>query len=92
MGFSEYFFDLIYITVFIQVMSILSDKFWYIYLVIPGFAFYKLWQNILQPFFFNRSTDDSDQELDAKTKKKMEKAEKKSKSSKNKVCPLIVNK
>ncbi|CAL5407163.1 unnamed protein product [Camellia sinensis] len=34
--------DVIYITGFVQHTTIISEKFWYIYLVIPAFAAYKL--------------------------------------------------
>ncbi|THG03694.1 hypothetical protein TEA_018366 [Camellia sinensis var. sinensis] len=37
-----YLHDVIYITGFVQLTTIISEKFWYIYLVIPAFATYKL--------------------------------------------------
>ncbi|KAK8624774.1 hypothetical protein V6N13_089660 [Hibiscus sabdariffa] len=37
----SYLHDIIYITSFVQVTSIISDKFWYTYLVIPAFGAYK---------------------------------------------------
>ncbi|KAI3446696.1 hypothetical protein Pfo_003361 [Paulownia fortunei] len=41
-GICGYLHDVIYITCFVQLSSIISEKFWYIYLVIPGFAAYQL--------------------------------------------------
>lgn len=41
-GICGYLHDVIYITSFVQLTSIFSEKFWYIYLVIPAFAAYKL--------------------------------------------------
>ncbi|CAI9098617.1 OLC1v1035296C1 [Oldenlandia corymbosa var. corymbosa] len=41
-GICGYLHDVIYITCFVQLASIFSEKFWYIYLVIPAFAAYKL--------------------------------------------------
>ncbi|EMG46838.1 ENV10 SRP-independent targeting protein 2 [Candida maltosa Xu316] len=47
----EYYFDVIYLTWFFDILMILtgSNKVWYLYLVIPGFAIYKL-SNIILPF------------------------------------------
>ncbi|XP_028092102.1 tetratricopeptide repeat protein 1-like isoform X2 [Camellia sinensis] len=41
-GVCGYLHDVIYITGFVQLTTIISEKFWYIYLVIPAFATYKL--------------------------------------------------
>ncbi|KAI8060930.1 hypothetical protein BC940DRAFT_310979 [Gongronella butleri] len=42
-GLTAYCFDIIYITWFIAVTTaLLSDKFWYTYLLIPGYAAFKL--------------------------------------------------
>eukprot|EP00850_Spirogloea_muscicola_P015069 SM000112S24011 [mRNA] locus=s112:435233:436362:- [translate_table: standard] len=51
-GLPGYLLDVIYVTAFVQVSSIISDYFWLAYLVIPGFALYKLWQHVLHPYFF----------------------------------------
>eukprot|EP00708_Paratrimastix_pyriformis_P006585 GAFH01005926.1.p2 GENE.GAFH01005926.1~~GAFH01005926.1.p2 ORF type:complete len:175 (+),score=36.46 GAFH01005926.1:30-527(+) len=40
-GLSQYFHDILYVTWFVQVMSLLSNKFWLVLLVIPGYALYK---------------------------------------------------
>ncbi|CAJ2633653.1 unnamed protein product [Trifolium pratense] len=40
-GVCGYLHDVIYITSFVQVASIISGKFWYIYLVIPAFGAYQ---------------------------------------------------
>lgn len=39
---SEYAFDVVYIVVFVQLTTIISEYFWFILLVIPAFAGYKL--------------------------------------------------
>ncbi|RZC60108.1 hypothetical protein C5167_021868 [Papaver somniferum] len=72
-GICSYLHDVIYITSFVQVMSILSGKFWYTYLVIPAFAAYKL-SGLAKGFL----SHDSEGVLeDEKTRKKREKLEKK---------------
>ncbi|PSS21058.1 Transmembrane protein [Actinidia chinensis var. chinensis] len=71
-GICGYLHDVIYITAFVQVTSIISEKFWYIYLVIPGFAAYKLF-DVFKGFLPNGSQEG---EEDEKTRKKREKMEK----------------
>lgn len=72
-GICGYLHDIIYITCFVQLASIISGKFWYIYLVIPAFGIY-------QSFGFIRGflSQGSEGEVeDEKTRKKREKMEKK---------------
>lgn len=47
----EYYFDVIYITWFLDILMIIfgTNKVWYLYLVIPGFAIYKL-SGFILPF------------------------------------------
>jgi hypothetical protein len=44
-GLTEYLFDIIYLTVLFNLLSLLfnTTKIWWLYLVIPGFAAYKLY-------------------------------------------------
>jgi hypothetical protein len=42
----EYVFDIIYIQWFIQITTLIHSYFWFFYLVIPIFLFYKLGGNI----------------------------------------------
>ncbi|XP_039018976.1 uncharacterized protein LOC120150353 isoform X2 [Hibiscus syriacus] len=70
---ATYFHDVIYITSFVQLMSIISDKFWYTYLVIPAFGEYKSFRFIRG---FLSSVSEGEVE-DEKTRKKREKMEKK---------------
>ncbi|XP_057767242.1 uncharacterized protein LOC130987656 isoform X2 [Salvia miltiorrhiza] len=71
-GICGYLHDVIYITCFVQLSSIISGKFWYIYLVIPGFAAYKLFG--LVRGFMSQGSEGGEE--DEKTKKKREKMEK----------------
>lgn len=72
-GVCGYLHDIIYITSFVQMASIISDKFWYTYLVIPGFAAYKA-SGFIKGFL---SHDSEGIEEDEKTRKKRERMEKK---------------
>jgi len=72
-GIVEYYFDLVYLTWFVQVTTVWSDWFWLIYLVVPAFAVFKLW-DFIGPYFFGGTKELPE---DAKSKKSREKAEKK---------------
>ncbi|XP_059635989.1 uncharacterized protein LOC132278198 isoform X1 [Cornus florida] len=77
-GVCGYLHDVIYITSFVQLTSIISEKFWYIYLVIPGFAAYKLF-GVIKGFLPQGSEG---AEEDDKTRKKREKMEKRASRTK----------
>ncbi|KAK1256945.1 hypothetical protein QJS04_geneDACA017235 [Acorus gramineus] len=70
-GVCGYLHDVIYITSFVQLMSILSDKFWYTYLVIPAFGVYKL-SGILKGFLPQGSEGEVEDEKSRKKREKME--------------------
>ncbi|THU44935.1 hypothetical protein C4D60_Mb02t12620 [Musa balbisiana] len=71
-GVCGYLHDLIYITSFVQIMSILSGKFWWTYLVIPAFGAYKV------VGLLKGTLGGSEGEVeDEKSQKKREKMEKK---------------
>lgn len=72
-GICGYLHDVIYITSFVQIMSILSGKFWYTYLVIPAFGIYKS-SGLIRGLLSQGSEDEPE---DEKTRKKREKMEKK---------------
>lgn len=72
-GICGYLHDVIYITSFVQLMSIISGKFWYTYLVIPAFGAYKSF-GFFRGFLSHGSEEGAE---DEKTRKKREKLEKK---------------
>ncbi|GMN62767.1 hypothetical protein TIFTF001_031848 [Ficus carica] len=72
-GVCGYLHDVIYITSFVQIASIISGKFWYTYLVIPAFGAYKSF-GLIKGFLSYGSEDGVE---DEKTRKKREKMEKK---------------
>mmetsp|Transcript_35604 Transcript_35604/g.42880 ORF Transcript_35604/g.42880 Transcript_35604/m.42880 type:complete len:189 (+) Transcript_35604:202-768(+) len=52
-GFATYYHDLIYITIFVQVMSsLVSDWFWLVYSVVPMFCIFRLWTDVISPYIF----------------------------------------
>eukprot|EP00245_Coleochaete_scutata_P000129 TRINITY_DN10138_c0_g1_i1.p1 TRINITY_DN10138_c0_g1~~TRINITY_DN10138_c0_g1_i1.p1 ORF type:complete len:176 (+),score=28.86 TRINITY_DN10138_c0_g1_i1:52-579(+) len=84
-GMSEYLHDIIYITAFIQFASVFSDYVWLLYLVIPAFAAYKIWQSILYPYFFGgQEADAPESEKERKKREKLEKKAGRPKFSKSK--------
>ncbi|XP_033755458.1 transmembrane protein 208-like [Pecten maximus] len=66
-GMSEHAKDLILFTSIVQSVSLLSNYFWLLWLLVPGRAFYMLWVNILAPWIFAPPP-----EVDEKKTKKME--------------------
>ncbi|XP_044498057.1 transmembrane protein 208 homolog [Mangifera indica] len=64
--------DIIYITSFVQIMSILSDKFWYTYLVIPAYGAYQSF-GIIRGFLSQGSEGVMEDEKSRKKREKMEK-------------------
>lgn len=74
-GLNGYLHDIIYLTAIIQLLSPLTNWAWVLYLLIPGFGLYKLWELVLYPYF--TQTAPQEEVEDEKTKKKREKAEKK---------------
>lgn len=63
----EYYFDIIYITWFLDILMIIfgTNKVWYLYLIIPGFAIYKL-SGFILPFF--KKNKGSPQEVEQNSK------------------------
>jgi len=48
----SYLHDIIYITSFVQVMSIISAKFWYIYLVVRSLYSFYFGKHVFRKIFF----------------------------------------
>ena len=70
-GMAEHVKDVIILTAACQVLSCISLYFWFFWLIIPFVAFYKLWVNVLAPWFFAAPP-----EVSEKKKKKMERKQK----------------
>lgn len=66
-GMAEHAKDVLLLTVIIQGLALISNYFWLLWLIAPGYAFYLLWVNILGPWFFAEAP-----EVDDKKQKKMD--------------------
>lgn len=51
-GVTDYFKDLIIVTCAVMVTSLISDYFWFGWLIIPLFALVKLWTTVISPWIF----------------------------------------
>ncbi|KAJ6807915.1 transmembrane protein 208-like protein [Iris pallida] len=71
-GICGYLHDVIYITSFVQLMSILSGKFWWTYAVIPAFALYKV-SGLIKGALSLGSEGGVEDEKSRKKREKMEK-------------------
>ncbi|EFC48625.1 predicted protein [Naegleria gruberi] len=80
---TEYTFDIIYVECFVQLTSIISNWFYLLLLIIPGFAIFKLYNSIIKPYLsMNKAQQEyansqQQPEMSDKKKKKMERLEKK---------------
>ncbi|CAG2115130.1 unnamed protein product [Medioppia subpectinata] len=70
-GFAEHLKDLIILTTGVQSLSLISNYFWILWLLAPGYAMYMLWVNILGPWFFQQP-DPQQTEAEDKKQKKMD--------------------
>lgn len=72
-GMGEHAKDILLVTAIIQTLSIISNYFWLLWLVVPGYAFYLLWVNILGPWFFAEAPPEMDEKQMKKMERKMNK-------------------
>lgn len=68
-GVAEHVKDLIILTSAVQVLSLISNYFWFLWLLAPARGFWILWVNILSPYFFQEAPA---QEVDEKKQRKLE--------------------
>ncbi|CAG8736241.1 5574_t:CDS:2, partial [Acaulospora morrowiae] len=69
-GLIAYMFDIIYVTWFVHVLSILFEWIWWFYLVIPIFSGYKIWTVFIKPMFANNGDEFVSQEKSKRQAKK----------------------
>ncbi|GAB1602053.1 transmembrane protein 208-like [Argonauta hians] len=62
-GMAEHSKDLILMTCIVQILSLISNYFWLLWLVVPGRAFYLLWVNILAPWFFAPAPEENEKKI-----------------------------
>ncbi|EIW82534.1 DUF788-domain-containing protein [Coniophora puteana RWD-64-598 SS2] len=80
-GVTEWCFDIIYVTWACEVGSgTLGEWFWWFYLVIPFYAFFKIWVKFIYPMFFRKSStpDQTAADSDKPLSKRQEKLQKRS--------------
>ncbi|KAK3085274.1 hypothetical protein FSP39_000941 [Pinctada imbricata] len=68
-GMAEHAKDVILFTSIVQGLSIISNYFWLLLLVIPGRAFYMLWVNILAPWIFAPAPEVDEKKLKKRERK-----------------------
>ncbi|KAL3110227.1 hypothetical protein niasHT_015830 [Heterodera trifolii] len=68
-AFGEYCKDIVILSVSAQLLSLIWTGFFFVLLSIPFFTLYKLWTNILGPWFFRPTLDDDEKEDKKKQKK-----------------------
>lgn len=66
-GMGEHLKDILIVTAVCQALSSFSNYFWFLWLIIPIVAFYKLWVSVLSPWIFQEAEEPTE-----KQKKKME--------------------
>lgn len=76
-GVTAYYFDAIYIAVVVQFLTVLSSKFWLVFLVVPAYAGWQLWVTILQPYVMASSSQQAPVETEAERARR-ERTEKRS--------------
>ncbi|KAF9263613.1 DUF788-domain-containing protein [Marasmius fiardii PR-910] len=80
-GVTEWCFDVLYVTWTCQVGSgAFGEWFWWLYMVIPLYALFKLWTSVISPMFFSRTTTSQggDGGAEHATSKRQEKLRKRS--------------
>lgn len=69
-GMGEHVKDIVILAAITHVVSVISNYFWLLLLLLPLRAFWLLWTNILGPWFFQEAPQDTEQ--DEKKRKKIE--------------------
>eukprot|EP00298_Acanthocystis_sp_HF-20_P019706 c2374_g1_i1.p1 GENE.c2374_g1_i1~~c2374_g1_i1.p1 ORF type:complete len:185 (-),score=39.51 c2374_g1_i1:39-560(-) len=69
-GLYEYYWDLLYITWFIQVTTTYSNYFWLFFLLIPGYGLWRLWWDLVKPWIFNEGMFAKPEEVESSSSRK----------------------
>ncbi|KAI0824610.1 DUF788-domain-containing protein [Trametes gibbosa] len=77
-GIIEWCFDVIYVTWACQIGSgAFGQWVWWLYLIIPLYAIFKLWSSVISPMFFGRSAASAAPEAEAEAKEPTSKRQEK---------------
>ncbi|XP_011190903.1 transmembrane protein 208 [Zeugodacus cucurbitae] len=71
-GIAENVKDLIILTSGTLLLSLLSNYFWYLFLLAPFRALWMLWGSVIQPWLSQRNAAEQEPELDEKKQRKLE--------------------
>ncbi|KAF9534377.1 hypothetical protein CPB83DRAFT_781907 [Crepidotus variabilis] len=67
-GVTEWCFDILYVTWACQIGSgVFGEWFWWLYMVIPLYAIFKLWTSVISPMFLGRGSSAPSEEGSEKT-------------------------
>ena len=69
-GMLEYVWDVLYVVWFVQVMGLTSSYAWLVLLVIPAFALWRLWWDLVKPWIFNEGMFAKPEIEESKTQRK----------------------
>lgn len=82
-GMVSYYHDILYVTALVQVVAAFTSWGWYLYLSVPAYAAYLLYTKIIQPYMSTKRSTAEDV-MDEATRKRLERAEKRSERRRNK--------
>lgn len=68
-GFAEHLKDLIILTTLVQLLSLISNYFWFIWLFAPGRAAFLLWTGFIAPYLFAPAPEVDEAREEKKQKK-----------------------
>ncbi|KAL0054539.1 hypothetical protein WJX82_010576 [Trebouxia sp. C0006] len=79
-----YAVEVIYCLALLQILTaLLSDKFWWLLLALPGWGLWLLWQYVLQPYFLSPSREGAEETaVERRKREKLERKQNKIKYSK----------
>ncbi|CAH2103858.1 unnamed protein product [Euphydryas editha] len=69
-GIGEHLKDIVILTSITHILTLFSNYFWFMLLLLPIRAFWLVWVNFLGPWFFEKAPEETEQ--DEKKRKKME--------------------
>jgi hypothetical protein len=69
-GVIQYYFDLLYVTGFVQVVSAFTDWGWYLFLLVPAFGVYALVTKVIMPM--RAASKKQEEQMDEATRKRLD--------------------
>lgn len=72
-GVIQYYFDILYVTGFVQILSAFTDWGWYVFLLVPAFGLYLLVTKVILPVM--AASKQQDEPMDEATRKRFERTQ-----------------